>query len=86
MMMPGGERASARQSSRCRDVVGLIEYLNWREDYEQSDREGDLGFLFCAAYDVDSEIRNFDDDTIVDGLIRSTYCYDDFVAHEPETG
>jgi len=80
-MMKGGERAAVRQSSRCEDVCGVIEYLNWREEYEESDREGQLGFLFCMAFDVDdSEIRDLDNDLMADSLIRSTYCYDDFVS------
>lgn len=90
-IMPGGERAAVRQSSRCKDVCGLLEYLSWREDYEESDREGHLGFLFCAAWGVEnSEIRQTSDDLVADSLIRSTYCYDDFVVsikdNEPKTG
>lgn len=80
MKMPGGECAEVRQSSRCEDVVGLLEYLNWREEYEDSDKEGQLGFLFCMAFDVDNPgIQNLDDDLMADSLIRATYCYDDFV-------
>jgi hypothetical protein len=79
--MPGGEDASKRQSSRCEDVCGLLEYLNWREDYEASNRSGQLGFLFCMAFDVnDSSIKGLEDDLMADSLIRSTYCYDDFVS------
>ena len=77
--MEGGEDASKRQSSRCRDVCGLIEYLSWREDYEESDRSGQLGFLFCAAYGVDDDAIRKMNDLRADSLIRSTYCYDDFV-------
>lgn len=79
--MPGGERAAVRQSNSCEDVAGVIEYLNWRKQYEQSDRDRQLGFLFCMAFDVDDdEIRDLDNDLLADSLIRSTYCYDDFVA------
>lgn len=61
-------------------VVGLIEYLNWLEEYKASDREGQLSMLFCAAFDVDdSGLKELDDDLIADGIIRSNYCYDDFV-------
>jgi len=78
--MPGGECADVRQSSRCEDVAGVIEYLNWREEYEDSGREGQLGFLFCMAFDVDDDqIRDLDNDLLADSLIRSTYCYDDLV-------
>ena len=90
-MMPGGERAAVRQSNRCEDVCGLLEYLSWREEYEESDREGQLGFLFCAAWGVEnSEIRQISNDLVADSLIRSTYCYDDFVVptkeNESKTG
>lgn len=79
-MMENGERAAVRQSSRCEDVCGVIEYLNWRREYEASETEGQLGFLFCAAFEVDApNIRKLDDDQMADSLIRSTYCYDDFV-------
>lgn len=81
-VMEDGECAELRQSSRNEDVVGLLEYLDWRENYVQSDKEGQLGFLFCMAFDVDSEIRDIKDDLIADSLIRSTYCYDDFVHYE----
>lgn len=60
-------------------VLGLIEYLNWKEEYEDSDRSGQLGFLFCAAFDVDSGVRDISDDVIADGIIRSNYTYDDLV-------
>ena len=80
-MMPGGERAEKRQSSRCEDVCGVLEYLHWRRDYEESEKEGQLGFLFCMAFGVDDpDIRSLDDDLMADSLIRSTYCFDDFVA------
>lgn len=80
-MMEGGERAAVRQSRRCEDVCGLIEYLVWRKEYDESDREGQLGFLFCMAFDVgDSDIRDLNDDLMADSLIRCTYCYDDFVS------
>ncbi len=79
-MMENGERAAVRQSSRCKDVCGVIEYLNWRREYEESDSQGQLGFLFCAAFGVEnSDIRKLDNDQMADSLIRSTYCYDDFV-------
>ena len=78
--MPGGEDASKRQSSRCKDVCGLLEYLNWKDNYESSDRSGQLGFLFCTAFGVDSKIKEIENDLRADSLIRSTYCYDDFVA------
>jgi hypothetical protein len=81
-VMQGGERAEVRQSPRCKDVVGLLKYLDWREEYDQSDKEGQLGFLFCMAFDIDSEIRDIEDDLIADSLIRSTYCYDDFIHYE----
>lgn len=80
-VMPGGECADVRQSSRCEDVVGLLEYLDWRDEYRQSDREGQLSMLFCAAFQVDAPaLQDIEDDLIADSLIRSTYCYDDFVA------
>lgn len=63
-------------------VLGLIEYLNWRKQYEKSDKSGQLGFLFCAAFDVDSPIRDIDDDITADSLICSSYTYDDLVADE----
>lgn len=79
--MPGGERAEVRQSNRCENAVGLIEYLNWRDQYRQSDREGQLATLFCAAFQVeDSDLQTVKNDSMADSLIRSTYCYDDFVS------
>lgn len=85
-MMPGGERAAVRQSNRCEDVCGLLEYLSWRESYEDSDREGQLGFLFCTAWNIENpEIRQISNDLVADSLIRSTYCYDDFVRKENES-
>ena len=78
--MPGGEDASKRQSSRCEDICGLLEYLKWREGYDQSDKKGKLGFLFCSAFGVEnSKIQSIENDLLADGLIRSSYCYDDFV-------
>jgi hypothetical protein len=63
-----------------RNVVGLLEYLSWRESYEKSDKSGKLGFLFCMAFDVDNPgIRETEDDLTADSLIRRKYCYDDFV-------
>lgn len=65
-----------------RPVLGLIEYLNWKRQYEESGKSGQLGFLFCTAFGVDSPVRSFDNDAIADGLIRSNYCYDDLVNDE----
>jgi hypothetical protein len=75
MMMPDGEKADNR------NVVGLLDYLNWRKEYDQSDRDGQLAMLFCAAFEVnDSALQSVEDDATADSLIRTNYCYDDFVA------
>lgn len=61
-------------------VVGLIEYLNWKERYDNSDRKRELAVLFCHAFDVgDKGLKKVDDDLMADSLIRSNYCYDDFI-------
>lgn len=74
-MVPGGETGDKKSE------VGLIEYLNWKRNYEESDRSGELGFLFCVAFDInDSDIRSMEDDIMAHGLIKKYYCYDDLVA------
>ena len=64
-------------------VVGLIDYLSWLREYQESGREGQLAQLFCAAFDVDDAgLMRIEKDIIADGIIRSNYTYDDFVAYE----
>jgi hypothetical protein len=80
-MMPGGENASKRQSPKCEDICGFLEYKkNFLDPYKNSDKEGQLGFLFCIAFGVDApEIKEIEDDRMADSIIRKRYCYDDFV-------
>lgn len=66
-------------------VVGLIEYLNWKEKYDNSNKSGELAILFCEVFDVgDKGLKKIDNDYTADSLIRSNYCYDDFIVEREE--
>jgi len=75
-MMPGGEPGDRRSE------VGLIDYLTWKKGYEESDKSGKLGFLFCAVFGIeDGSLQDMEDDLMAHGLIKKYYCYDDLIAH-----